>query len=396
MEAKSFLTKQSSKAKSILLMAVIICLFLLENKYIASIIDMQYLKSIFWVVLALLVYKLPKVRPKGKIRLRYIINWWAFNFAFIYIVLTVSAGIMDGFGRSPYDHSIKGMVINLFSIGSLVIGREYIRNYLVNSLTKVESSFIFILVALLMTFTEFDVNRFMGLRGYQDIVKFIAQYFVPEFSKSLFVTYLVYLGGPIPGIIYIGIIKVFHWFSPILPDLKWITAAFIGILYPIFFLMIFQNIYLDEARLNRPKDTEDESPFGWITTSLVSIAIIWFAVGTFPIYPSVIATGSMKPMIKPGDVILVKKVTNINNLKVNDVIQFKRDNIYISHRIIEIVDEKGAKKYRTKGDSNSRPDGELVEPKQIKGKIIEVVPKVGWPTLLFKSKKEIPLNEIEF
>jgi len=133
-------------------------------------------------------------------------------------------------------------------------------------------------------------------------------------------------------------------------------------------------------------------------TSIISIAIIWFSVGVFPIYPSVIATGSMRPMTKPGDVILARKVTDVNNLHTGDVIQFKRDGVSISHRIIEIVEdrEKGVPVFRTKGDNNSAPDVDLVKPEQVKGKIINVIPNAGWPSLLIRSSREIPLEEIEF
>ena len=157
--------------------------------------------------------------------------------------------------------------------------------------------------------------------------------------------------------------------------------------------------YLTEARLIKEREQDQEGPFGWMITSIFSIVIVWFAVGVFPVYPSVIATGSMEPMIKPGDVILVDKATDINDiysLKVGDVIQFTRDNILISHRIIEIKEEENVKMFYTKGDNNSAVDFEPVHPEQVKGKIIKVIPKVGWPTLLIKTNKNIDLEGIVF
>ena len=148
------------------------------------------------------------------------------------------------------------------------------------------------------------------------------------------------------------------------------------------------------------RDQEGESPTSWIITSIISIGIIWFAVGVFPIYPSVIATGSMKPMIKPGDIILVKKIVDmdgINSLKEGDVIQFQRDSMLISHRIIEVVnDEKEGIQFITKGDNNSGEDTDFVRPEDIKGTIEQVVPKIGWVTLLIKSDKDVDLDKIEF
>jgi signal peptidase len=229
---------------------------------------------------------------------------------------------------------------------------------------------------------------------------FLSQYFAPELSQNLLASYLVFLGGPFASIIYLGIIQFFHWMSPILPNLKWINSALVGILCPVFFLMSLQTSYANHTKGIKKNQKNDEDIFSWIITCILSIMIIWFTVGVFPIYPSVIITGSMEPLIKPGDVILVKKITgmeDIESLSINDVIQFKRDGVLISHRIIEInADEEKGLLYKTKGDNNSGPDTELVKPQDIKGKIKYTVPKIGWLTLLIKSDKEILIEEIVF
>ena len=221
---------------------------------------------------------------------------------------SIVAGLIDGLGNSPYDHSPKGILINIIFIGSALLGREFIRNYLVNSFSKKDNYLVFILIALVMTITNFPISEYLDLASVKALVQFLAEFFIPEFSHNFFATYLVFLGGPIMSLIYLGIIQGFHWLSPILPDLKWITSALVGILCPTFFLMSMQSIYLNASKQIKKREQEKESLGGWIITSIISIAIIWFAVGVFPIYPSVIATGSMEPMIYPGDVIVVKKI----------------------------------------------------------------------------------------
>lgn len=107
----------------------------------------------------------------------------------------------------------------------------------------------------------------------------------------------------------------------------------------------------------------------------------------------------MKPLIHPGDMVLISKMKNIediDNLKEGDIIQFKRGNILITHRIVEILNEKNVKQYRTKGDNNSVSDKQTVKPEDIKGRMISVIPKVGWPTLLLKSSDDIPIEDVEF
>jgi len=341
---------------------------------------------------------MPHIKSDAKLRHRKNIYFWAFIFGVMHILINIFVGFFDGLGKSPYSHSPIGIITNLIFVSSALIGREFARSYLINSITKKENYFVFISIALLMTLTSFSINKYIGFNSFKSVVQFIAEYFAPEFSQNLFAAYLVYLGGPVVSITYLGIIQGFHWLSPILPSLKWINTALTGILSPVFFLMILNFIYLDMAKKKQSKENEDI--ISWIITSIISILMIWFAVGVFPIYPSVIITGSMEPSIKPGDVILVKKITDmedINNLKVNDVIQFKRDGILISHRIIDIKnDEEKGLQFKTKGDNNSVPDVDLIKPQDIKGTIKYTVPKIGLLTLLIKSNNEISLDEVIF
>ncbi|NLL82529.1 MAG: signal peptidase I [Tissierellia bacterium] len=396
-------TRLSSK-RSIIAILLLLSIYILENSPIVKFIDSYtfsyIIKPILWICIAVIVWQMPNIKAKGKLKHRKLLKFWAMYFGIMYVIITLLAGLIDGLGKSPYNHALKGIFINIIFVGSALVGREFIRSYLVNSFSKKDNYVVFTLIALLMTVTNFSINKYLDVDSIKGLVQFSAEFFIPEFSNNFFATYLVFLGGPIISLIYLGIIEGFHWLSPILPNLKWITSALVGILCPTFFLMSMQSIYLSASKKIKKREQEDESPIGWIITSIISIGIIWFAVGVFPIYPSVIATGSMEPMIYPGDVIVVKKITDMKgvyNLKEGDVIQFKRDNILISHRITELVyDEEQGLLFRTKGDNNSSEDSELVKPQDLKGTIEYVVPKVGWPTLLIKSDKDIDLNIIEF
>ena len=62
-----------------------------------------------------------------------------------------------------------------------------------------------------------------------------------------------------------------------------------------------------------------------------------------------VQTGSMKPAISPSDVIIVKSDKNPN---VNDIITYKKDNDFITHRVVE----KSGNNYITKGDANKDED----------------------------------------
>ncbi|MGB4438070.1 MAG: signal peptidase I [Sedimentibacter sp.] len=399
-----YLPTKISLKKIIFVIILLSAMYIIDNSsvtsYLGNFIYSNVIEPLLWIGISIILWKMPHIKATAKLRHRRFIYFWACNFGLIYIFITIFAGFLDGLGKSPYSHSLQGVITNLISVGTALVAREFIRSYLVNSFTKKESYFAFIAIAFLITITNFSVNKYMELDSLESAVKFIAEYFAPEFSHNIFASYLVYLGGPLTSIIYLGIIQTFHWFSPILPSLEWIITALTGILSPAFFLMFFKLIYSNHAKEVNIREQDDEDLVNWIITSVFSIAIIWFAAGVFSVYPSVIATGSMEPEIKPGDVILVEKITDmegIENLNINDVIQFQRDGILISHRIIEIKkSEENGLLFKTKGDNNSGPDVDLVKPQDIKGTIKYTVPKIGWLTLLIKSNKEITLDDIVF
>lgn len=387
-----------------LIIALILTTYILENfsakLHINNRTFTNIIKPILWSIVIIIVWRMPDFKAKAKLRHRKTVYLWAFIFGVIYILINIFAGIFDGLGKSPYSHSFIGILMNLASVGYVLVGRELIRSYLVNSTAKKENYLVFIAVALLMTITNFSINKYLQLNNLESSVQFAAQYFAPEFSNNLFASYLVYLGGPLVSIIYLGIIQCFHWLSPILPNLKWINTALIGILLPVFFLMSMQSIYTKHSKEVTKRQDDNDDVMSWVFTSVISIVIMWFAVGVFPIYPSVIATGSMEPEIKPGDVILVEKIeemVDIDNLKINDIVQFQRDGVRISHRIVAIInDEEEGIQFKTKGDNNSGPDVDLVKPQDIKGTIKYTLPKIGWITLLIRSDNEISMDEVVF
>ena len=93
----------------------------------------------------------------------------------------------------------------------------------------------------------------------------------------------------------------------------------------------------------------------------------------------VIISESMEPNIMPNDAIFVKEVPE-EDLKVGDVISFKDDGFINTHRIVEILNENGKIKYRTKDDRN------LVSYVDIEGKYIFKIKGLGTFTEIIKNK----------
>jgi len=77
--------------------------------------------------------------------------------------------------------------------------------------------------------------------------------------------------------------------------------------------------------------------------------------------PFIVLSGSMETEIFAGDLVIV------NEIKENDIIAFKQGDIVITHRVIEIIEEDGVTKFKTKGDNNNTEDNGYISQEQVEG-----------------------------
>lgn len=102
----------------------------------------------------------------------------------------------------------------------------------------------------------------------------------------------------------------------------------------------------------------------------------------------VIVSGSMEPTIMKGDAIFVKEVPE-EDIKIRDIISFTQGDTNVTHRIVNIEEENGIKKYTTKGDNNNTEDKEKITYQQIEGKYQFKINQFGIVTRNFKKQDYI-------
>lgn len=97
----------------------------------------------------------------------------------------------------------------------------------------------------------------------------------------------------------------------------------------------------------------------------------------------IIVSPSMVPTIKINDAIFVKRESN-DKYSIGDIISFfsteyDSNGMVITHRIVDKKSESLNKsKYKTKGDNNSIADRESVYTDNIYGKVLFILPKLGY------------------
>lgn len=95
-----------------------------------------------------------------------------------------------------------------------------------------------------------------------------------------------------------------------------------------------------------------------------------------------IQSGSMEPAIMTGDIIVTKSQ---NSYILNDVTAFHSENRIVTHRIIEKKEKEDGIVFSTKGDANRSQDFDTITPPQIIGKVVLVIPKLGYLVAFSKT-----------
>lgn len=95
----------------------------------------------------------------------------------------------------------------------------------------------------------------------------------------------------------------------------------------------------------------------------------------------------MEPSIRIGDIIIVGQRNQYNS---NDVITFRFENHLVTHRITESVKKSNSFFYETKGDANRSEDDGQVNHGDVLGKVVLVIPKIGF----FVAFSQSPLGLI--
>ena len=380
---------------------LLLCVIIPALPYIkVKTLEMPFIVSLYWCILiCIMLFILPWLYiPVKNPASKYLVGY-GLSGGIIFIALKfVPAVFMKKLGASPYDTSIPGIFVNALTIIPAITAKEMIRYYSFASAYKTlkyKRTAVF-LITIIMCLVEINFGNLLSIKEFKELFIYSTQILLPIAAKNILMSVFVFYGGVLSSVVYIGIIQIFEKCFPVLPELSWLLDGAIGIAFPIVYAMFISDHVFATVR----KRSEDKkSDVMYLISLLAATAFTWFCVGVFPVYPSVILTGSMEPLIMPGDVVLVHKISNedeIYELSKGDIINFKRGNIIITHRIKEVLkDEAGNLSFETKGDNNNAIDEEKVQPNDIKGIVIKVVPKIGLPTLILKGQDKIPEGVID-
>jgi signal peptidase I len=107
----------------------------------------------------------------------------------------------------------------------------------------------------------------------------------------------------------------------------------------------------------------------------------------FDMRPLTVLTGSMRPAIEPGDMVVDEQIRG-DQIRVGDIITFQepRGERTITHRVRKVSISEGQARVTTRGDANDKPEKWQIPIGGSVGRVAYTVPKIGYPVTWSHSR----------
>lgn len=297
----------------------------------------------------------------------------------LYFILIYGIGFFTGFLKNSYSMNIITMIGNVFSPLFIIIFEELFRYNLIRA--NKDKKYIVVLTAACLIIFDLCINLFIKDYAYDVIFVQITTIGLPIFVKHCVMTYLSLELGYIPILFYRIMVEIYIYIVPVIPDIGNYFISMLGIIMP---LIIF--VYC--SRMLKEYYNGVERDFGKkmfsiadVPIALIIVVLMILVSGVFRYQLIGVASGSMNPVIKKGDAVMIDQKILVNDLKTGDIIAYKKDNLIIIHRIVNINIEDDIVIFSTKGDANNTEDDIKLNIDDIKGKVIFDVPYIAWPSV---------------
>ena len=348
----------------------------------------SFLTLLIFGLISIYIFTQPRAHQKTRDRLVGYYFVWLFVCGIIYLVIYFSCGFLFEFGRNPYKRDAIGILENVLMFGGIIVLKEWIRNFVINKADKKHMLFYGAAIVFLYTAIEVNLLDILSAGTVEEFTIEFSEKIMPAIAINIFLTYVCYIGGYLPAMMYMLVTNIPIWFFDNLPNLEWIVIAVLGIAFPMIALIALMETVNNTAhkRTRRIKtEPTTKNVFLWIFVGAFCIVISFFTAGLFNTFPTVLVSGSMSPTINRGDVVVIKKVESDDEIYIDDVIIFNAGEFDVVHRVVDIYYENGVKKYITKGDNNKLTDNLDIEIKNIGGVVIAKIPYIGLPRLMLDS-----------
>ena len=356
---------------------IFIILFL--NSFVWNILS-KHIMNIFLFII-IIMFKILFGLEKDRHRYVKDIIMDIFIFLLVFFIAYYLFGIIISFARGGDYYNFNGFKDFIFPTFCYVLFREFLRYHF---MCKADLNKITMILSVIM-FIWLDVSTsvyYSDFSSHYSIFTFFALVLLPAISNNIVFSYITLRVGYKPVMFYALVMRLYYYIFPIIPNPNEYLASVINFVLP---LLLFYRIYhfLKKERDEVVDRNYSKYPFlGLIGSSFFVIVLVYFTSGYFSYWAIAVASGSMSPSIRKGDVAIIQKVDDhYGVIKKGDVLAFKYDNVTIVHRVINKVYDNNKYYFYTKGDANNNEDNFAIEENMIIGVVKIKIPFVGIPTV---------------
>ena len=301
-------------------------------------------------------------------------------FMFYYLL-----GLLTGLTKIPNYLTIVGIRDILLPMILNCILMEVLRY---NMLCKAEGSKLCTVITILFMITLHMTNNYYyaNLNSSHEILNFIALTFLPVISRDISYSYISRKMGYKPVIVFDLVFSLYRYILPVIPNLSEYLTAIIYLLTPILYAYRILKFFTKKEDHEIPSDYQKKRFKNMLIPIGVILIMIYFYSGYFRYYAIAIASGSMSPKIKKGDVVIVDQEYSYKDLEKGQVIAYQRNNVIVVHRIEKKVHFGDSYVYYTKGDANDNVDDFVIEEDMMIGTVKYKISYIGYPTIWINEK----------
>lgn len=316
--------------------------------------------------------------------------FWAGVFGGLWLLCRCMTGLVAGFSAAYTLEELPQTLLAGLGTGLLCLLREGVRGTVAcffRRSARHPALFCGLLAADLAA--VMTAGALEGVTTASEVYQLLLGTLLPALVTSVLLTVLAYYGGVLPPLVYSLVTELVPGLLPVTPGEIWLLELLVRVILPLLFLMILCLQY-DGKEEQQPAPKPKGAKL-WLARCgegafLAGLTLfVAFFLGVLPWRPLAIATGSMEPLISPGDMAIVADV-DPEELAVGDVIEFRRESYQVLHRIVAIDEEAdGTRIFTTQGDANNAPDEETVSQEDVTGRLVTAVPALGWLTLWLRT-----------
>lgn len=298
----------------------------------------------------------------------------------LFLLFFYALGLYFEYVSSLLKFNWNVLFIIIIPTAIIVICSEVIRSIFLTEKTLISK----ILSTMCMVFVDLSLYANISqITTYDGFISIVSFSLLASIAGNLLWNYTSVRFGYKPAIVFRLIMTLYEFIIPIVPNVFLYFRCFLRILYPYIIYLILDFLYSKRDKIVSVKDKKRDNIITGILLTIL-ILIIMLISCEFRYGLLVIGTGSMNGVINIGDAVIYERY---EEQKINEqqIIIFKRDDIKVVHRVIDIKEVNGVVRYYTKGDANKKKDSGYVTKEDILGIVKFKINYIGYPSLALRE-----------